>query len=69
MTLEQWTKDVKASLSAAGFDVSEYQGFPLVKRPPNWDDGLRLLKFEPCYPCAKRIYAEGMLFVPFGSPD
>jgi hypothetical protein len=68
MTLDQWTKDIKADLTAAGFEVTEYQGFPLVKRPARWDDGVRLLKFVPCYSCEKRIYAEGMLFVPAGSP-
>lgn len=68
MTLQEWTAAVSAELKTAGFEVSEYQGFPLVKRPPLFEDGVKLLKLKLSLATDRRIYAEGMLFVPYGSP-
>lgn len=66
MKLEEWTAAVTAELQKAGFDVSECQGFPLVKRPEAFPEIVRLLKFQTSLSCMRRIYAEGMLFVPAG---
>jgi hypothetical protein len=68
VTLPEWTASVIAELKAAGFEVSEYQGFPLVQRPESLEETVRLLKFETKhFPADRTIYAEGMLFVPAGS--
>ena len=40
---------------------SGFEGFPLVKRPEAWDDGIRLIKFGRTLTVHKRIYAEGMI--------
>jgi hypothetical protein len=69
MTLSEWTGIVVNELRDLGYDVSIYQGFPLVKRPTDWDAGVRLLKLRLSVAVDKRIYAEGMLIVPAGSPD
>ena len=67
MTLAEWTGAIIAELQAAGFVASEYQGFPLVKRPESIEEGVRLLKFTTTFPADREIYSEGMLFVPVGS--
>jgi hypothetical protein len=68
MKLTQWTATVIANLKAAGFEVSEYQGFPLVNRPESLEETERLLNFSVIgFPADRTIYAEGMLFVPAGS--
>ena len=68
MTLGEWTTIIIAELKANGFEASEYQGFPLVKRPESHEEGVRLLKFFPKqFPADREIYAEGMLFIPAGS--
>lgn len=68
MTLQEWTMIISAELKAEGFEVSEYQGFPLVKRPESIEEGVRLLKFHTKqFPADREIFAEGMLFVPAGS--
>jgi hypothetical protein len=74
VTCQEWTAKVTAELQAAGFDVIECCGFPLVK--PNFDgsraghdERVRLLKFHTTLPTDRRIYAEGMLFLPAGSYD
>jgi hypothetical protein len=69
MTLAEWTEIVVNELRELDYDVSIYQGFPLVKRPTDWDAGVRLLKLSLSVAVDKRIYAEGMLFVPAGSPS
>lgn len=68
MTLQEWSAAVRAEFTAAGFEVSEYHGFPLVTCPADVESGVRLLKFRSQFPLDKRIYAEGMLLVPAGSP-
>jgi hypothetical protein len=74
MTLAEWTKTVTDELKAAGFEVAEYQGFPLVK--PSMSGGIdghlervRLLKFTTTVACDRSIYAEGMIFLPAGSNE
>jgi hypothetical protein len=69
MTLEEAVKDISDELRAAGFQVSDYQGFPLAQT--NLAEGMdahmervRLLKFRTRIPCDRRIYAEGMIFIP-----
>ena len=69
MTLQEWTTTMCDELKAGGFDVSEYQGFPLVKRPASIEDGVRLLEFHTTYAATRKIYSEGMLFIPVGTPD
>ncbi len=67
MTLGEWTAAVIEELKAAGFDAREHQGFPLVQRPEDFQEGVRLLKFHTTLPADREIYAEGMIFVPAGS--
>jgi hypothetical protein len=67
MTLSEWTSVVSSELRSAGFEVSEYRGFPLVKPGESHLEKYRLLKFSTSLPADRRIYAEGMLFVPAGS--
>jgi hypothetical protein len=68
VTLPEWTASVIAELKGEGFEVSEYQGFPLVKCPETHAEGVRLLKFKTKeFPADRTIYEEGMLFVPAGS--
>ena len=67
MTLAEWTGTIIAELHAAGFAATEYQGFPLVKRPESIEEGVRLLKLKTTFPADREIYGEGMLFVPAGS--
>jgi hypothetical protein len=54
-------------LHAAGFKARDYQGFPLMTMPKAQADVLRLLKFRTSVAADRRIYAEGMLFVPPGA--
>lgn len=68
MTLQEWTAAVTAELVAAGFEVSDYQGFPLVKTPESHTEKYRFLNFSTTMGASRRIYAEGVLFVPAGSP-
>lgn len=68
MTLEQWSAQMVEELRASGFSVSMYHGFPLVAKPEGFEDGVRLLKLQLSMPVEKRIYAEGALIVPAGSP-
>jgi hypothetical protein len=67
MTLEEWHTAILTELRVAGFQATTYQGFPLVERPDLFSEGVRLLKFQTSLPCDRRIYAEGMLFVPAGA--
>ena len=67
MTLPEWTKSIIDELTAAGFETSEYQGFPLVKIPTTHAEGVRFLKFHTTLPADRTMYAEGCLFVPAGS--
>lgn len=71
MKLPEWTEGVKKHFQSEGFEVEEYQGFPLVKMPAALKDSTRLLKLAGpvgFHPVEKRLYKEGMLCVPVGSP-
>lgn len=68
MTLKEWGAVVSSDLAQAGFDVGQYGEFPIVKRPASMEETVRLIKFRTVLPAEKRIYAEGMLFVPAGLP-
>ena len=72
MTLEEWTESIVSELRQAGFDVEVYQGFPLAK--PNVEDTLeghqervRLLKFRTTLASDRRLYSEGLLYLPAGA--
>lgn len=68
-TIEQWCAKVKEDLEAGGFTVDNFKGFPLVKMGPegSMEDRVKMLEFKVSLPCERRIYMEGMLFVPAGS--
>jgi len=68
MTLKAWTELVITELKTAGYEAESYRGFPLVKRPTDWDAGIKLINLTLSVPVRKEIWAEGMLFVPAGSP-
>lgn len=65
---EQWARRVCDELRAAGFEVLEYAGFPLVLMPKTIVDTVRFLKFRCSVPISRRIYSEGCLIVPAGMP-
>jgi hypothetical protein len=67
MTLPEWTSMISAELTAAGFEVTTYHDFPLVRMPMAQAERVRLLEFQPTLRTQRRIYAEGMLFLPAGS--
>jgi hypothetical protein len=64
MTLPEWTQQLKDELTREGFEVSDYQGFPLVKMPQARNEAVKLLKFKTSLSADRRIYGEGMLFLP-----
>jgi hypothetical protein len=67
MTLKEWSQSVTDELKAAGFEVSDYQGFPIVPMQATHEERVRFLKFRTTAPSDRRIYAEGCLFIPAGS--
>ena len=67
MTLPEWTASIIAELRAAGFEASEYQGFPLAQTPRSIAEGVRFLKFHTTLAADRTIYKEGVLFVPAGT--
>ena len=67
MTLAEWTQTIVEELTAAGFEATTYQGFPIVKMPTTLLDGIRFLEFRTTLAADRRIYAEGCLFAPAGS--
>jgi hypothetical protein len=67
VTLQEWTAQIIAELKAAGFDAAEHEGFPLMKMPETHFAIVRLLKLRLSLATDRRIYAEGMLFVPTGA--
>lgn len=67
MKFEQWSDEISADLTAAGFRVEKYNGFPLVKRPDTMHETVRLLKFQCRYAVIRRIYDVGMIFLPDGT--
>ena len=54
-------------LAAGGFEVGEVQGFPIVKCPATVEDCARVITFPLSLAVERRIYKEGMLFIPAGS--
>ncbi len=64
MTFEQWAAEIVGALREAGFRADYHQGFPIVRNPIGFQEKYRLLKWSAPYSVEKRIYAEGMLFVP-----
>lgn len=64
MTLDEWKAQVISDLRAAGFTCGDYEGFPLVAFP-GMEKAQTLLELKFSVPTERRIYAEGMLFVPF----
>jgi hypothetical protein len=69
MDLPEWTAKITEELRAAGFHPTEYRGFPLMKLPEGHFEIVRLLKFRTSLAADRRIYAEGMIFIPAGSWD
>lgn len=69
MTLAEWTAEVKGELQQAGFIVQIHCGFPLVPAPATFEEKKRLIELPMKLMSDRRIYAEGMLFVPAGSPQ
>jgi hypothetical protein len=67
MKLETWTQLVSQELREAGFEVREYEGFPLAKSPESLEEKVRFLKFKTKVPADRTIYAEGVLFTTAGS--
>ncbi len=67
MKLPEWTAALITECRAAGFEVSEYRGFPLVQRPPDIINGVRFLKRQFSLRVERCIYAEGCLLLPPGS--
>lgn len=67
MTLLEWTKAISDELTAAGFNVSQHEGFPLVNTPEGLEEKVRILKLKLSLPTSRRIYSEGILFTPLGS--
>ena len=67
-TFDEWTKQIIEDFRGAGFTVGSYLGFPLVEMPSVLAESVRLIKFHGSVSADKRIYAEGMLLVPAGSP-
>jgi hypothetical protein len=67
VTLQEWTQSIIDELTAAGFEATTYQGFPLAPMPTTQQEGVRFLKFHTTLAADRRIYAEGCLFVPAGS--
>jgi hypothetical protein len=68
MTLGEWTAEVCGALRQDGFIVDVYWSFPLVREPLTLAQRFKLLEVKLPLATDRRIYAEGMLFVPAGSP-
>lgn len=66
MTLDEWTAQITKDLEAAGFVVKNHSGLPLVKRPATMEETIRLLETKLSLSTLRSIYAEGMLFTPYG---
>ena len=68
MTLEQWTSEVTEEFQEAGFTVTEHLGFPLVAKPADLKETVRLIKFHGRWAVQKNMYADGMVLTPVGIP-
>lgn len=64
MNKEEWTATISDEARAAGFSVSEHEGFPVIDTPAGFDDKLKLLRLEFSMPLSRTIYREGMLLTP-----
>lgn len=64
LTFEEWSGAVKAELAAAGFEADDHQGFPIVRRSISFERKYALLKLSLSMPVEKRIYSDGVLFLP-----
>lgn len=67
MRLDEWKTILISELKAAGFEVGEYQGLPLVQMPTTFEETCRLLELRTSVACDRSIYEEGMIFLPVGS--
>lgn len=71
MTLKEWTAEVIEDFQAAGYTVTEYQGFPLVEMPTEGtiQERAELIKFRGGrWAVEKQIFDKGMLLLPVGQP-
>jgi hypothetical protein len=67
MTIWEWQDAVAGELAAAGFEVTRFDGWPLVKAPATISETERLLNFQTSLRVDRAIYAEGMIFTPAGA--
>lgn len=71
MTLKEWTAEVIEDFQAAGYTVTNHEGFPLVAMPitGTLQDRVELIKFwGGRWAVEKQIFNEGMLLLPVGHP-
>lgn len=60
MTLEEWCKVVDEKLTASGFEVSRYEGFPLIEVAPDSREAfVALMKLTFKVPSHVRTYYDG----------
>lgn len=67
MTPQEWADAVTADLTAAGFPVEPLSievPLPIIRAKLSFNEKHRLLKHSTTPPASRRIYAEGVLFVP-----
>jgi hypothetical protein len=64
MTFQEWCLSIVQELREAGLPVTVYAGFPLIKEPLTYEQRLRALDLRLSMPAERRIYSEGMLFIP-----
>lgn len=64
MSLVEWREIVMSEVRGAGFEVSEFHGWPLVKTPESFDDKYKFLKLRFTVPAVRTIYSEGVLITP-----
>lgn len=62
--LPKWTAQIKKELTRAGFEVSEFEGFPLVKIPKKQEESVRLLRFSTSLAANRRILDDSVVFLP-----
>lgn len=67
MTLPEWTATMIGALTEAGFVAEVYEGFPLVREPLTLPQRKALLDWRGPLASERRIYDDGMLFVPAGA--
>ena len=71
MTLAQWTRQIVQELTAAGFPVSEFEGFPFVDaeklRAGGGSEVKRFIDFKFSLAVQVRLYSEGAIVTPAGA--